>query len=169
VGSRPIWNQHAYHVTNVDDFGGIPRASDLEANWLDPELNNFRQNVMGELASEASPDLTSRGESWLCTLEGDLEIHLQLCNRGIAPVGSGIVVAAYDDDPEAGGTEICRVALDRILDIGACAPLTCLWRDPPLEGTHDVYIHADVDAERTECLEGNNTALLADVACAIPG
>jgi hypothetical protein len=54
VGTRPIWNQHTYHVTNVcvpgDGacapgalYGSIPVHE--QANWELPWLNNFRQNV----------------------------------------------------------------------------------------------------------------------------
>jgi hypothetical protein len=40
--SRRIWNQHAYHVTNVEDDGRIPRAE--LANWKQPGMNDFRKN-----------------------------------------------------------------------------------------------------------------------------
>jgi beta-lactam-binding protein with PASTA domain len=43
VRARPIWNQHAYSVTNVDSDGSIPRVP--TANWLDGSLNNFRQQA----------------------------------------------------------------------------------------------------------------------------
>jgi hypothetical protein len=43
LGARSIWNEHAYHVTNVGDDGTIPQGE--APNWLDPALNNFRQNL----------------------------------------------------------------------------------------------------------------------------
>ncbi|MCA9659011.1 MAG: VCBS repeat-containing protein, partial [Myxococcales bacterium] len=43
VRTRRIWNQHAYHVTNVNEDGTIPAMEN--ANWTQPGLNNFRQNV----------------------------------------------------------------------------------------------------------------------------
>ena len=42
VRTRRVWNEHAYHVTNVDEDGTIP-ANELP-NWKQPGLNNFRQN-----------------------------------------------------------------------------------------------------------------------------
>jgi WD40 repeat protein len=45
VGTRGIWNQHAYSVTNVNDDGTIPARP--VANWLTPGLNNFRSNAPG--------------------------------------------------------------------------------------------------------------------------
>ncbi len=38
--SRPIWNQHTYHITNVDDDGSIPKYE--RPNW--ERHNNFRAN-----------------------------------------------------------------------------------------------------------------------------
>lgn len=53
VATRTIWNQHAYHVTNMCDpsdsacppgsyYGQIPMHQ--TKNWQQPWLNNFRQN-----------------------------------------------------------------------------------------------------------------------------
>ena len=39
--ARSVWNQHSYHVTNVEDDGSIPR---MEApNWK--TFNHYRQQV----------------------------------------------------------------------------------------------------------------------------
>ena len=43
VRARPIWNQHAYHVTNVDTAGNIP--TNEPENWLLGGLNNYRVNA----------------------------------------------------------------------------------------------------------------------------
>ena len=43
VGTRQIWNQHSYHITNVTEDGQIPAGE--PANWQSFALNNFRQNV----------------------------------------------------------------------------------------------------------------------------
>lgn len=42
VRTRRVWNEHAYHITNVSEDGSIPQ---LELpNYLQPGLDNFRQN-----------------------------------------------------------------------------------------------------------------------------
>ena len=49
VRTRPIWNQHTYHITNINDDGTIPAVED--DNWLSPAgdpFNNYRQNVQDE-------------------------------------------------------------------------------------------------------------------------
>ncbi|HYO68697.1 MAG TPA: VCBS repeat-containing protein, partial [Archangium sp.] len=48
VGTRGIWNQHAYSITNVNDDGTIPARP--VANWLTPGLNTFRSNAPGAAA-----------------------------------------------------------------------------------------------------------------------
>jgi hypothetical protein len=45
--TRPIWNQHAYSVTNVNDNGSIPAHPGK--HWQLPKLNTFRANVAGYL------------------------------------------------------------------------------------------------------------------------
>ena len=48
--TRRIWNQHSYHITNVNEDGSIPRVE--QPHWLVPGLNSFRTNafVPGETA-----------------------------------------------------------------------------------------------------------------------
>jgi len=46
VLTRQIWNQHTYHITNVNPDGTIPISE--ANNWLEPGLNNFRLNTFGQ-------------------------------------------------------------------------------------------------------------------------
>jgi hypothetical protein len=46
VLTRQIWNQHTYHITNVNADGTIPTVEDN--NWQVPGLNNFRLNTFGQ-------------------------------------------------------------------------------------------------------------------------
>jgi hypothetical protein len=46
VQTRRIWNQHTYHITNVNPDGTIP--SNEQNNWQVPGLNNFRLNEFGQ-------------------------------------------------------------------------------------------------------------------------
>lgn len=43
VRTRRIWNQHAYHVTNINEDGSVPQKE--SANWLNKRLNNYRANT----------------------------------------------------------------------------------------------------------------------------
>ncbi len=170
VGSRPIWNQHAYHVTNVNDDGTIPRTSVAAANWLDPTLNNFRQNVQGDLIPNAAPDLTSRGMAPIdCVPDGsEATLRATICNRGTEPVGDGISVGFYDGDPSMGGTRICGALTTGVLAPGACEAVECTWTAPPTtEPGIELWVVPDDDGATGECHEGNNAAIFEDVRCSI--
>jgi hypothetical protein len=53
VPTRQIWNQHTYHITNVNSDGSIPVQE--ENNWLVPGLNNFRLNTFAQPELTATP------------------------------------------------------------------------------------------------------------------
>lgn len=56
--TRKIWNQHTYHVTNVNEDGTIPRREDI--NWLFPSLNNFRLNAYAPADQALADSFTYR-------------------------------------------------------------------------------------------------------------
>lgn len=166
VSSRRIWNQHPYFVTNVSEDGTIPRTSSVASNWLDPSLNNFRQNVQGDLVPGASPDLTTSGSPLFCD-DTTARLQARVCNRGTEPVGSGVTVGFFVGDPDAGGTEICTGSSVGDLAVGACETVTCEWPDAPREpsGAVDIYVVADQDGIAGECRETNNVTVFESVYC----
>ena len=102
VSTRKIWNQHTYHVTNVNDDGTIPR---VEANsW---ELyNSYRTNLLTEgFDPRLSPDLVvfsaSQGSG-----ASNTTFMAMVKNIATAPVAAGAKVAFYDGDPTKGGAFI---------------------------------------------------------------
>ena len=55
VATRKIWNEHTYHITNINDDGTIPVTE--PNNW--ETFNNYRQNVQTAGSVFAAPDLTA--------------------------------------------------------------------------------------------------------------
>ena len=162
VSSRRIWNQHAYHVTNVNDDGTIPRTSAAMQNWTTEGLNNFRQNVQGTAIPGATPDATARGIAIECA--GDtVSLEAMVCNRGTEPMGAGLGAGFYLGDPDMGGTLICRGFTERVLEPGACLPVSCTGTATPDGMT--IVVVADDENAQGECKEGNNRASLGDVMC----
>lgn len=100
VRTRRIWNQHAYHVTNVEEDGTIP-TSEVK-NWTVPRLNNFRQNVQPQ-GEFSAPDLIV---SLLARCTSGYELVARVRNIGQASVPAGVVVGFYEEDPAAGGTQL---------------------------------------------------------------
>ncbi|MCB9506340.1 MAG: hypothetical protein H6698_00415 [Myxococcales bacterium] len=169
VGSRPIWNQHAYFVTNVNDDGTIPATGDVVPNWTAAGLNNFRQNVQGDFEVADSPDLTSRGsgDGLDCDAIGDpLVIPARVCNRGTEPVDEGVSVDYFVGDPADGGELFCRTTTSTVILPGECTEVQCTLEDPPdKEPGVDVWIVPDSTNEHRECREGNNASVITRVYC----
>lgn len=165
VRSRMIWNQHAYYVTNVNDDGTVPATHAVMSNWLDPTLNNFRQNVPGDAIPGASPDLTTSGTPLFCDMSG-AHLTARICNRGTEPVGSGVTVGFYAGDPAAGGTRICAAASLSDLVPGMCETVECIWPDAPMMPPGvDVHVVADDGHVAGECREDNNITVFNGAYC----
>ncbi|MCK9563769.1 MAG: VCBS repeat-containing protein, partial [Bacteroidales bacterium] len=54
VGTRGLWNQHAYHINNINDDGTVPQVA--EHSWLDH--NTYRLNRFPGAGSREIHDLT---------------------------------------------------------------------------------------------------------------
>ncbi len=164
VSSRRIWNQHAYHVTNVNEDGTIPSTSEAALNWLDPDLNNFRQNVQGTTRRDSAPDATSRTTPVECGVDGAI-LRSVVCNRGTEPLGAGLPVGYYLDEVVE-ENRVCRTETTRVLEPGECEPLRCTWADAPsTEPGADLLVVADDGGDNGECHESNNTSTMLGVFC----
>lgn len=169
VSSRPIWNQHTYSVTNIDDDGRIPKTSAWLQNWKQSGLNNYRQNVQGGLVPNASPDLTARRVTTElpCTSEFHLTLKVEICNRGTQPIAGGIPVTFYNGKP-TDQQPICTANTAAQIDPGQCAEVSCIWKGAPKDPT-DVWVQADDSGAglgtATECKEGNNATMIPGVKC----
>ena len=88
VGTRPVWNQHTYHITNVRQDLRIPSAE--LPNWR--RFDNFRQNSQSFDAPNLQPvDLAVDSGSCPPTLGLTVTVH----NAGAASVGPGLAVTFY--------------------------------------------------------------------------
>jgi hypothetical protein len=162
AASRPVWNQHAYSVTHIGDQGQIQQSSLVDRNWQDPTLNNFRQNVQGDLTALGEPDLTAGGDVGTVACTGTVAtISARVCNRGTLPMVSGTEVAFYEGGLT--GPELCRATIPLALTVGECMVVSC---EADLQGqTIDVFVMVDPDNTTSECYEANNGALYQGVAC----
>lgn len=157
AGSRPIWNQHGYFITNVETDGSVPPAAAMTRSW--EAGNSMRQNAQGDIGVAAVPDLTVAGADFGrdCTEEAPvLPISARVCNRGSLPVAAGVEAVFRD----AAGAEICRAATTRPLDPGACEEVGCTWVDPPLGAPLRIAIVVDDGDLVGECHEANNEGSL---------
>jgi len=165
VQSRQIWNQHAYAVTHVNEDGTIPKTSAWGANWSTSGLNNFRQNVPGEADGNPEGDLTAQAGNFFTCSGGQVTFDEPICNRGTAPVGTGVDVGFY-----ANGMKVCSVTLTVPIGIGKCVTASCIWANPPAAsaGATNVNVVVDDGGKTPECDTGNDKGLVSNVFCVPP-
>jgi hypothetical protein len=91
--ARPVWNQHAYSITHVNNDASIP--SSTETNWL--SYNSFRSGDLAAAAGGAMSDATVELVE-ICTEECDeglLRIVVRIGNGGVQPIPAGMVGSLY--------------------------------------------------------------------------
>ena len=168
--SRAIWNQHTYHITNVNADGTVP-AKEVN-NWL--SWNNYRQNVQGMVQKTLpAPDLTGKKPASIdaspnCSTRWVLQAAI--CNRGATSAPAGVSGTFYTWKPGAGGTKICTAATTKALGPGQCEVIKCNYDKPPA-GAIDLWFKADDDGSsggQVECKERNNLLHLPQAKCKGP-
>lgn len=161
ASSRPIWNRHAYSVTHVTDDGRVVRTRDWRQNWLVPGLNNFRQNVQGDLGLLNIADLTVvfHDLSELCEAElpAELAPRARVCNRGTNPVGDGVLVHFAE-----GARLVCEARTTRLLLPGDCEEVSCTGT---VTSAEDLIVRVDPDDEIADCRPGNDEGVPAAQLC----
>ncbi|HVY45486.1 MAG TPA: VCBS repeat-containing protein, partial [Minicystis sp.] len=161
VRTRSIWNEHAYHVTNVGDWGQIPA---MEApNYLTSGLDDFRQNVQ-PTGQFAAPDLVV-SVAPICS--GAYGLRARVLNIGEAPVDAGVVVGFYAGAPPS-GTSLGQATTTKTL-----YPLTYEDVDLPLAQKPSEDVYAVVDDGMPphpwhECRTDNDVSKAVSPACSAP-
>jgi hypothetical protein len=173
VPTRPIWNQHAYHVTNVcdgvnDDLcvgrnntpGAIPVGQ--KQNWSVNYLNNFRQNVQGEGIFDA-PDLRIteiEPVNARCGDDGSLtvDVEVTVANRGARGVAAGATTEVFAQKGSNNAVSIGTVQTTSRLLPGQSETVSMTWQVPMRyeTGMVDLRATADADMQFNECKEKNN-------------
>ncbi|MBW1870883.1 MAG: hypothetical protein JRJ19_02405, partial [Deltaproteobacteria bacterium] len=138
-----------------------------QLNWQVAGLNNFRQNIQGDLNPNHSPDVTAGGGAFEIHCDEDLNLTMtiRVCNRGTNPIAAGVAVGFFDGDPGAGGQLVCTTVTTDDLFPGSCEEISCIWPNAPEDDPHDITVVVDYDNQRTECVESNNRAVIPGVTC----
>ena len=162
VVTRKIWNQHSYHITNVNDDGTVPAH---EANgWQ--TFKSYRQNLLTRPTSQgpapacvyAKPDLTA---SYLrvTTAQDERTLLVRIGNGGDAIAGPDVPVSFYDGDPGYGAPRLGTVRTSTYLPPGAFEDVALIL-PASVTTSASVWVAADdVGGLRgfvTESDEGNN-------------
>jgi hypothetical protein len=173
VGTRRIWNQHAYHVTNINEDGTVPLNA--KRNFEEPGLNNFRQNVQGDGLFNA-PNLVPVIESVTaddCSTS-PVVIRFQIRNEGSLGVRAGTVTTAVFVSRNGVETLAATVTNTKNLAPGASETFEVLWTPPESWAGQkfDVRIVTDDDGmgvqRHNECREDDNETTELQVLCKVP-
>lgn len=170
VSTRPVWNQHAYHVTNVNDDGSIPQQE--EPHWtatlFGQSLNTFRMNPIGN-ADFRAPDLVVSSSD--VSLDGSgcpakAVVTARIWNRGAVLVTAGVPVALYQGG--RGGQLLGVTRTTGAIIPGASETVSFQLSPPPATPT-DLTVVANDDGTGQgvvgECHTDNNSAVVAAVYC----
>lgn len=165
VQTRPIWNQHTYHVTNVEDDGAIPAVE--TDNWLVSGLDNFRQNkqVGGEFGA---PDAVV---SVLPACSDEFGVRVIVRNLGSAPMPAGVAVNVYRDAavPKLLGTVTTTYSLFPLQSATLVLKVGGADAADLASGQAEAFAVVDEAPKKLkECRPDNNRSDAAVVACAPP-
>jgi hypothetical protein len=159
VSARRIWNQHAYHVTNVIESGAVPE--DEVPSWLSygaRTYNTYRSNVppFGHVAPDLTvlaASVTSPGATCGQALSRDIRIVARVANQGDLRVGQGVLVRFYDQDNNQLGERPLGVSLEP----GSEARITFDYQAPDTASIPTkVRVVVDASEQERECAEDNN-------------
>ncbi|EDM75285.1 FG-GAP repeat/HVR domain protein [Plesiocystis pacifica SIR-1] len=156
VGTLPIWNQHSFHVTNVDAKGGIPVVE--PSNWVTPmenPENSYRRNSQGGVEN-CAPDLVPQDLTTVGVCGADVTFEARVCNQGCLGVGPGVEVSFTEAEAGLLGT----VQTDTAIPAGGCVKVE-LTIPAPGPGPYLVTVSVDDDGmgqgALNECIEDNNS------------
>ena len=153
--SRPIWNQYAYHITNINDDGSIP--AEQTPGWT--LWNSFRAAAPSDRRTSDLADLRL-GEPLLCTdtcTENRVQLAIPVENTGLAGAEAVDVVVRKDDGSLLTST---RLAI----------PAGAVGWVGPLNVTRGVWgagitVQVDPSGAVEECDDANNTTTLTAWPC----
>jgi hypothetical protein len=166
--SRGMWNEHTYHITNINDDATLPTHE--QKNWTG--YNNYRQNVQGA-AGAPIPQGDATGRIVVNVDGGDCikdeKLSAQICNRGSAAMGPMVPGSFYSQDPRTGTPmPLCTGYTMNSLLPGQCGTVTCDWTTPSAKPV-DLWFRANDDGsdmqDLAECYGGNDLAFMPNVTC----
>lgn len=161
VNTRSVWNEHNYHVTNVNLDGSLPYPE--PNSWASGESNSYRQNVQG-VGTFSAPDLSIcevKVDMTACQSASRANVTATLYNGGALVVRSGVSITFYAVLQDGSTAQIGSGATSRALNPGDAQDVTIVWIAPPQ--TQAVTIKAVADEKNLVgvCHPENKTATAA--------
>ena len=180
VRTRRIWNQHDYHVTNINEDGTVPLHE--TPNWTMPNLNNFRQNVQPS-AINAAPNMKPKVLSYgIGACPDTVTLVARFNNIGGLGTTDPITVTFYARTPDNQQIVIGSKKYEATLIPGAPVTIPFEWNFTSLDGMvafdpyKQVQVYYEIDTpDEThpdgviiECKEDDNFSDSIAVSCPPP-
>lgn len=157
------WNEYAYHRTNVNADGTIPRVE--EPSWEGP--NDFRTaHGPSQPVLAAMPDLVARVLDTCddrCVGDG-LRAWVQVENRGKLDVAGDIGVTLWGETAE-GTVQLGRATVAGLASGEATGGITMDVPAVDAAGLLGMFVEVDGDDAWPECDEANNTGRSVEPVC----
>ena len=114
VSTHSVWNQHAYHITNID--GDLSAPDPWQAPW--EEFNTFRAARQGEVPLNSPDVVVSSLQVHAQMCPPDIEIRATIENAGVSAIPEGMPVSLYLFHGSGEGELVETVALDGAISPG---------------------------------------------------
>jgi hypothetical protein len=156
--TRPVWNQHSYHVTNIEDDLSVPASE--PPNWA--TYNTFRAaDQPGFPAADGSPQPDLRIQAvadWCLDCDaGTVTFYVPIENQGLADAGP--VELVFDvDGVELDREPVTALGQQESVLMGPFTFDTSLW-------TGVLTITVDGTHLEGECDEDNNAWVVGLLPC----
>jgi hypothetical protein len=165
VRTRRVWNQHAYHLTNVGADGIVPSPEPV--SWVKPPgLNNYRQSSQGAGVFNA-PDLQVSLAAGLSGCPSAVHLDALVQNHGSLGVPAGVTVDVYAGASPNGVLVASKQTTQPLLP-GQYELVSVDYPVPPSAAADAFYVIVDgasATGAVSECLEDNNLASVTGVSC----
>lgn len=160
VNTRRIWNEHTYHITNINDDGTVPAHE--QNSWQ--VHNTYRLNKRLDISAAAVADLTA---SYLRVQDRagaqPSTFTVRVGNGGSLGADTGVRVAFYNGQPGAGGVLLGVAQTTQALDQGVYQDVSVNYA-PSLAGISTLVAVVDDDgtgrSRITDFDRGNNSVSL---------
>ena len=185
VRTRRIWNQHSYHVSNINEDGTVPQHE--QANWLHTKLNNYRQNVQpGGIFNAPNFKAGTLTADYL-SCPKSIQLTAQIRNDGAIDMGKNMTVVFYIPEygPNKDKVRIGEATLTESVPVSGIKTVSIDWdftgvnmttseTIQDIELPQNVAFEVDVlPADSTEvsdygtiheCIEDDNTSIAYEIA-----
>jgi hypothetical protein len=168
VPTRPIWNQHSYHQTNIANDGRVPFPE--ISSWLGTNTYRCNEQGTGVGPARAAPNAYAGMILTQPRCPTKLLVGAWVENRGAIQLPFGVSVGFYDGAPSPANPAFATSLTTRTLAPGEAELVSAEWPSP---GAPPQTLTVVVDDDGTgngvgahnECVDTDNASTQANLGC----